>query len=314
MKTILLVGCGNIGFRHLQAMAQLSEPSRICIVEPAIGLHPRISDFLATAASGPHQFELATTPESVPARVDLAVIATNAAHRRAAYQAAAQGRDIACVIFEKVLFPTIADIEAVAASLTTRKTSAYVNCGRRGFPGYQALRTQWADARPLNLTVTGAQWGLGSNAIHFLDLAEYLNGAALTDVDLSGLEPGAVASKREGYVEIFGNVTGHLSNGATVSLDCLSAGSASVHVAVQGRNLNARIDETGRQLLIDGAEPVAFEARHVSEMPYIYEAALDGTCCLTPYADSARQHRVFLMALRPHLGLSNDDDAPCPIS
>src|SRR5690606_32380115 len=101
------------------------------------------------------------------------------------------------------------------------------------------------------------------------------------------------ASKREGYFEIFGRITGRLSNGASINIICEDQAPPSVQVAFSGAALEARIDEAGRKIDLNGiTQP--FESRHVSEMPWIYQELLSkGTTCLTPYADSARQHRIY---------------------
>lgn len=317
MYTVLLCGCGNIGFRHLQALTAMSDetPAEIIIVEPQTTLHPRISDQIAAMEnSSAHRFQLHRQMPKIQKAIDLAIIATNAAVRRASYDDIASRFQISSVIFEKVLFQTLADLEAVRATLEKNSTKGFVNCGRRGFPGYQSLKAEWAASRPVDLKVTGSQFGLASNTIHFLDLAEYLNDAQLVSLDVSGLKPGMLASKREGYVEVFGNIAGRLSNGAVISITCDDQPPPSVQVAFSGTDLAAMIDEAGRNANINGAvQP--FESRHVSEMPWIYQELLsEDTTCLTPYADSARQHRIFIEALRGHLGLSNNDDDACPIS
>jgi hypothetical protein len=316
MYTVLLCGCGNIGFRHLQALIAMNEaPAQIIIVEPQTALHSRIAGQLAAIeTSTVHRFELHEKLPDIKKPVDLAIIATNAAVRRAVYDELASRYQIGSIIFEKVLFQTIKDLTEVGARLERDATKSFVNCGRRGFPGYQSLKQEWVTSRPLDLTVTGSQFGLASNTIHFLDLAEYLNAAQLESVDISGLTPGMLASKREGYVEIFGHIAGRLSNGASISITCEDRAPPSVQVAFSAESLDAQIDEAGRNAIINGTmQP--FDSRHVSGMPWIYQELLvKGTTCLTPYADSARQHRIFIEALRGHLGLSNATDDPCPIS
>lgn len=314
MKTILLCGCGNIGFRHLQAMTALPEPVAITIVEPNPAAHARIRDFSdpLTASRG-HRFELRADLPPSRQRFDLVVIATSADTRRAAVDSILASHDARVMILEKVLFQHQSDLDAVGNSLTARGIAAFVNCARRYFPGYRDLAAAATAARPLDLNVTGAGFGLASNGIHLIDLAEYLNGAALLTLEASGLRPGSVAAKRAGCVEVFGSLTGTLSNGARLAIRCDDRDSMAIEVALQGQGFTARIDEIARQIVQNDAAPRAFASKFVSETWEIYHEALTtGHCGLTPYADSARQHRLFLAALSAHLGL--DAASPCPIS
>lgn len=312
MKSVLLCGCGNIGFRHLQAMAAMPTAASITIVEPNVAAHPRIAEFTAGATGKGHGFTLTTDVPQDDAGYDLVVIATSANTRRAAFEAITARHRVGVMILEKVLFQTLADLDAVGAALSAKGIAAYVNCGRRYFPGYREAKARWKAGRPLDVTVTGAAYGLASNGIHLIDVAEYLNDAALVSLDAAGLRPGSVEAKRDGCVEVFGRITGTLSNGARLTIDCADEPAIAIGVAVEGQGVSARIDELARQITEGGATG-SFAAKHVSETWEIYDEALTlGSTGLTPYADSARQHRHFLTALNRHLGLP--EDAVCPIS
>jgi predicted dehydrogenase len=307
MKTVLLCGCGNIGFRHLQAMVQMPEAVAITIVEPNMAAHARIAAFTDGDTQG-HRFTLLTDGPITHTNFDLVVIATSADTRRAAFDAIIR-HDVGVMILEKVLFQTIADLDDVQDVLTTRGIAAFVNCARRYFPGYWDVRA--ALTGPVDVTVTGAGYGLASNGIHLLDLAEYLNGAGLATLT-ADLVPGSVEAKRAGCVEVFGRMTGTLANGARVDIMCDDAPDMAVRVGIVGQGYAATIDELARTITVDGVS-APFASRFVSETWEIYHQALTtGTTDLTPYADSVRQHRLFLTAISQHLGLG--PSAACPIS
>lgn len=315
MKRILLIGCGNIGFRHLQALGAAVAGGSVLdltVVEPNHATHDRIAEYLAALPGGTPTTLVDTLPEA-PHTYDLGIFATNAAQRRAAFDAALARHDMRAAVFEKVLFTTLRDLDDVGNVLEKSRIAGFVNCGRRTAPGYQDLRVALQSA-PTDIEVTGANFGLGSNAVHFLDLAEFLNGAAITALDAAGLRPGSVPSKRHGYVEIFGTISAQLSNGATIRVTCDIDGVPSVAVRLTAAGERIEIDETGRRISRAGTE-VTFEMRHVSELTDTYRELLDtGRCHLTPYADSARQHRFFLAKVLDHLGRAANPDESCPIS
>ena len=65
----------------------------------------------------------------------------------------------------------------------------------------------------------------------------------------------------------------------------------------------------------DGIGSRPFISHNVSETTGIYEdVLLTRSCVLTPYADSARQHRHYLRALQSHLVLQSGADIVVPIS
>lgn len=325
MRDILLVGCGNIGFRHLQALANsdptvargLAVPGGLTVVEPNLGHHPRIAAALDALPPARRQVSrLLTALPDTGGDFAMAVFATNSADRRAAYEAARGRAGFGVVVFEKVLFPRLRDLDEVGADLAGAGIAAWVNCPRRAAPEYRRLRERLAGRGPVHLEVTGTAYGLASNAIHFLDLAEYLNCAPLVALDASGLRPGSEPSKRPGYVELFGMLSARLNNGAEVVLRCEKGDHPGVAITLRSAEGRLAIDEAAQQArrLPDGPAE-RFEMRHVSELTSAYASLLDGDGAgFSPYAQSARQHRHLLAAVLSHLGLAVAPDTACPIS
>ncbi|MBU2868070.1 hypothetical protein [Pacificibacter marinus] len=316
MKKILLIGCGNIGFRHLQALcaSQLAGQIGLTIIEPNTAHHSRI-----TAELGRTPVQLSEVLTALPQQADhfdLAIIATNADVRRRVFDGLVSKHTFAAIIFEKVLFQRIEDLDAVEAQL--QGIAAHVNCGRRGFAGYQMLRDTLSFDTPVDYTVVGTQYALASNAIHFLDIAACINQSPLISLDASGLDQSGGDSKRAGYIEIYGTLKGTLENGATVSLTCTPADALLLDISIAGAALTGKIDEAAGTVTVtrgDVTQTLAFETRHVSGMPYLYETLLNGEGCLLPtYAESAAQHRLLLSAINTHLNLPDQSDTLCPIS
>lgn len=313
MSHIVLIGCGNIGFRHLQAILAMSGGSEIhlTVVEPNADMYARIqSEIAGVALAG---FDLVKVLPRFGPDIDLAVLATSSDIRKPVLDGLLSDRAVKAIILEKVLFQTQEDLVDAELRLRAARTRAYVNCGRRGFPGYQKLREDIASEGPIHLTVTGSNYALASNGIHFIDLAEFLNGAVLASLDGSRLAPGTLPSKRPGFIEVSGELTGLLTNGATVELTCHEGDAFELTVSIQTTRRSAQVDEQQGKIIWKDGSSEAFETLHVSSMPYLYETALSGNgCVLTPYAASAAQHRLFLAALLDHQGAA--PDAVCSIS
>lgn len=312
-KSVILVGCGNIGFRHLQALCASELLVSVLVVEPNVEAHPRIQQQFASVTSS-HQFTLATSLPDSRQSFDLAVVATTAAERRGAVEALLARHSVATMILEKVLFQRVRDLTEVGGLLEEADVRAFVNCGRRTFPGYASLREATSTGPDVRITVRGNRFGLASNAVHFLDLAEYLTGSEIVHVSGAGMVPGHVPSKRSGTIEVFGTLTAELASGAMLSVECRDADPVAIEVEIQSDGETTTVDELARTVTDDDGQRL-FESQNVSETTEIYQDALSsGTCGLTPYADSVRQHGKYLEALRSHLGLSNAADEPCPIS
>ena len=153
VKHVLLCGCGNIGFRHLQALATIDTPAQITIVEPFTRGHGRIADFIASEASGgPERYSLLDALPEARTRFDLVVIATSADTRQAAFEAIVDHHDVGCILFEKILFQSIAALEAVGARLA-RDAGMVVELA--GSAGLQAVIDQLAGEQHHLLRLAG---------------------------------------------------------------------------------------------------------------------------------------------------------------
>lgn len=312
VKSVLLCGCGNIGFRHLQALSAVDLPFRITVVEPFEGGHPRIEEQLTSFDGDGHRLLRAIPDQSET--FDLAVIATNATTRWNVLNDLTNTHSIGCLILEKLLFQKTQELALASKRLSDLGIPAFVNCGRRGFPDYRKLAAEFVGKGPTDVTVTGGNFGLASNAIHFIDLAEFINGSQVASVDLSGLDVGSIPSKRPEFVEIFGKLTATYANGAVLTVDCANTEKMRLQLRMKNATADVTIDELGGKQTFNG-DTRPFELKYVSGMPYLYRDALErGDPGLTPYAASVRQHRLYLNAMLAHLGLPVSPETVCPIS
>lgn len=315
-KRVLLVGCGNIGRRHLQALAHVAVPLDITIVEPDRSAWSLAEQAYAQVGATAHALGFRESLAGPAIAADLAVVATGAEIRRAVFEDLEASHAIGAYLFEKVLFQTTADLAEVKQHLDAVGKKAWVNCGRRGFPGYRDLRTALFGMPSLDMRVTGSGWGLCSNGIHFLDLYTFVTGHELlsaTGADLTG----AIPSKRAGNVELTGHLRCRAEQGGVVDVVCHASGSAPLTVEFLGPDVRVVVDETGGTVTTFPAkgEPQSrrFASRFVSEMPYFYQDIVEkGECDLPTYDLSARQHALFLDIVHNHLKLEADER--CPIT
>lgn len=135
-------------------------------------------------------------------RIDVAIIATNSDTRLAVLQELVRTKRVSALILEKVVFPTLAEFDAAI----TLGIPAWVNCFRRAVPLYQSLRKRLA-GRSWSLVVEGGEWGLGCNAVHYVDLCAFL-AASETFASDGRLDSEILASKRKGFVEFTGRIFG----------------------------------------------------------------------------------------------------------
>ncbi|MXN65580.1 hypothetical protein GR183_11765 [Stappia sp. GBMRC 2046] len=320
MEKVALIGCGNIGRRHLQALAAANRPMQIFIQEPDLDARDAAVELITGVRRLEFEFmnSAREVSEASDGSLDLAIIATGANVRKVALAQLLDSVRPRTVLLEKVLLTSERDLQEVGHILSDLGVNAYVNCGRRGFPGYRQLKSELFGMKCTSFSVKGAGWGLCSNAVHFIDLAEYLFEEELTALSGKALDFGSFPAKRPGCIEISGRLTGKLESGGMISLECLSGQFQPIFIEVACGNLVWIIDEANREIktLADGevVRSRPFESRNVSEMSHLYVELLEGRSVLPDYNTSARQHGFLLRVIKAHLNLPEGESTHCPIS
>jgi predicted dehydrogenase len=321
--TVAVVGCGNIGSRHLQGLARLPRPAEIHIVEPSeTASETARARFRETSPDPALRLVEAGSISALPPTLDLAIVATSSGPRLAAMEALLRGRAVRRLVLEKFLFPRHRDYAAAETLIRDAGVETYVNTPRRMWPDYAALRARLGGRGPLTMLVeTSRRNGMASNAIHFLDLAAYLTGAADGfALDGAGLQGDADAARRGAGVEFSGVLAGRSSDDhAFLHRSRLDHDGPHV-VALFARGLRMVIDESAGDATLWDAETgesgVSIPVRPVfqSALSHLLAPA-QGRPTLPDFAESARLHRQCLSAFLTALGEDpKDPDAVCPVT
>ena len=315
----VIVGCGNIGSRHLQSLLVSRYVQSIHVVEPIEAARALAQQRAAEVGGHDKALTFGVDFDAMPDHVDVVVIATAAAERRTAFEAVLGRAHIANVVFEKFLFPRLADYAAVAQALEREGIAAWVNCPRRVWPSYQVVREAFHGHDQVTLRLTGSAWGLASNAVHAFDTFDFVTGNEVEAVLTERLDPLSGESKRSGYSEVFGTLVGEAGHSCRAELTCYRDGGLerlTEYVSPQTRVL---IDEKrGRALWSRAGEDwqiEAFPPLNVSELAFVFdELLIRGGCGLPQFAVSARLHQLVLRAFGRHLGCDVEGGEGCLIT
>ncbi len=217
-KNIILVGCGNIGSRHLQALIKLQDKVVINIVEPQIKAQKIAQDLICKEKTMPlpiiNWFQNIL---EINQKSDLVIVATNSKGRFGLLsQLLDQGHKRFLV--EKIVCQSKSEYLKLISKMKKYKAKSWVNTPRRYFKSYQKIK-KLLDNDDLILTVDAGNLGLGSNAIHILDLFSWF--ANDYDITLNGdyLNDKILSNKRgKDFVEFSGTLIGKSKKGTFLSI------------------------------------------------------------------------------------------------
>lgn len=311
MFRIYIIGAGQIGSRHLQALKNVRFQLNITVVDPlekSLSVAKQRYDEVPVAKDLHTVNYSSQTPKSQ--KIDLVIIATTSNVRAKVTEDILKNNRVRYLILEKILFDRKADYQKVGRIIAREKVKAWVNCPMRVRPVYKEIK-EALSGKKISFRMTGSQWGLATNAIHYLDFISHLTGSASFTVDTSHLEKKVWPTRRKGFVELHGTLFADFTNGSHCELTEYNSGNAPWFIEILNQD---------RRYLIQGLDKIwnshaqdqwqwkerAFKTPLVSETTTgIAEDLLkNGRCALTPYQDSVKIHLALLEPLRLFLNKS----------
>ncbi len=245
-KKILIVGCGNIGSRHLQAVAKLSNVAVIDIIEP--NSHSQTvakSRFEEIPIDKNLRINWYKSLDSFEEESDLVIIATSSKGRVKIIETLlALGHKR--FLIEKMVCQSQEEYEHLINIMARYKAIGWVNTPRRYYQSYRNLRTIFNAKNSIYLSVTAGNEGLGSNAIHFIDLFSWFSGEYNIHLKGDFLNNQIFTTKRGAeYKEFAGTIIGSTDNNKSLlTISFLPFDTIPLVVTIIGNDNHFIIDET----------------------------------------------------------------------
>jgi predicted dehydrogenase len=182
------------------------------------------------------------------------------------------------------------------------------------FEHYKIIRDMVAGTNII-FKMTGKDWGLGCNAIHFLDVFVFLTGEKNFSVT-TNLDKQIYQSKRTGYVEFTGSIAGVTPNGNSYVISSLNDYEHSATISVKNEKSDIIIDEMNNKMMVNDVEQTIQTPFQSQLTGKIAEQILrQGRSDLTPFSESAQIHCRFLAPLIDfYNNLTGKNNDNCPIT
>lgn len=324
MKTIAVIGAGQLGSRHLQSLSKLNFPARIEVVDTFSAALDTAKTRFEEMPENPNILEIKylSSIKELSKDVDFAVVATNADVRADVVRELIRFCDVKNILLEKVLFQKVEDYAEFLDVFANRNIQVWVNHPRRQYPFYHELKNWIADSTQVSYQLQGGAWGLACNSLHFIDHLAFLTGETALEVTRDGLNRAVIQSKRKGFVEFSGVLNGRVGN-HPFSLFCHDLASP-VIISIYSDKLSVIIDEANGWVRIATKENgwkwdekkeriVRFQSELTSKV--VEQVISSGRCDLPTYADSVKLHIPFIRCLKMHLEqVENKKYDHCPIT
>ncbi|UCB45284.1 MAG: Gfo/Idh/MocA family oxidoreductase [Spirochaetota bacterium] len=325
MYRLALIGAGQLGSRHLQALAKSDFSLEIEVVDKSEESLKTAKDRFSeiTENRNVKKVDYYTSVTQIQPEIDLCIIATTSDIRARVTKELLHRASVRYILFEKVLFQSLAEYDEMEGLLKNKGVNAWVNCPRRIYPFYINLKEELANKNDLFFMVYGGEWGLACNAIHFIDLLAFLSGGLDYSIEKDGLDSSVIDSKREGYIELTGTLQGVFGNGCKFFLHSCRGSLAPHIIAISSRDSQIIVDEDRGNARLSRRtsnwiwEDLSFAVPFQSDLTHtvVENILLEGKCGLTPFIESAELHKTLLRKLLEYLRTMRGEEVTlCPIT
>lgn len=332
MRNVVLaiIGTGQMGSRHLQSIARLNRDAEIYLVDPSQeSLNVAQDRYNQIFDDNKQKFSkkifLLTDIRSLPEYLDLVIIATTAHSRLQIIESLFKQSKVSNLILEKIVFQKPADFDTAETIFKKYNVKVWVNCPRRFWPGYIHIKEIMRKTRHsyTSMSVTGANWGLCCNSIHFIDLFGFITGEYDLDLHNDQLDLNLVPAKRPGTIEMSGTISGFNKAGGTILIKEYPDADIPLQIIFENPDIRCIIDELSDIIKISRSsnswkyEEIPLQKLLQSQLTHLYvtEILETGNTRLPTFSESMISHKLLLDLFMNHLSkITGDEVCLCPIT
>tara|TARA_B100000886_G_scaffold337440_1_gene298152 strand:- start:986 stop:1954 length:969 start_codon:yes stop_codon:yes gene_type:complete len=309
-KTILLVGFGNIGKRYLEGILELRYNLKIYLIDININALDKAKliskNKFEKNLSNKEIIAKSTINEVKEESIDLSILTTTADVRFELINSIVKKFNVRSWILEKVLAQSENQVFKIN-NLIGDKSSCWVNTPRRAMKWYADIKKKLLNLKksPLKFEVSGGNWGLACNAVHFLDLVSWITDSEICELKVINNKIWE-NSKRKNFKELFGRIKVKYSDNSNLIMTCDNT-KTTRNISVMINNDYWLIDELNG--LATGPNNQIIKGRLEYQSNIITEIINDifhkKTCSLTSLEESSKQHIYLLNELLINFNKTN---------
>tara|TARA_B100000767_G_C19776707_1_gene542999 strand:+ start:5050 stop:6021 length:972 start_codon:yes stop_codon:yes gene_type:complete len=299
---IVIAGCGNIGFRHLESILGMKQNKTIYIVDQSKESLARCQNLTSKITTLNNKVNYFNSFDEIKTKmnIDVAIIASGASSRADIIKRLFLKTEPCHLILEKLLFTKISDFAFFSAFFKNYKTKVWVN--------------QWLDDEVrflsdllpenenFNLNISGSQWGLCCNSVHFIEWFHAISSRKNIKLEKHNFI-NLVESKRPGFFEIIGNIqlSSDKKNKLVLNSDGGNNPEESINIDITSLSLEIScvwVDDNlkGYYKINNGTkfffkEKIKYQSQRTSKV--INDLMYDNKCKLPSYEISCEHHMLF---------------------
>ena len=321
IKNILVIGCGNIGSRHIQALSKLPFDTHIEIVDPDLNSHKIAQSRLNEINYNKQKHEFlwhVSISELKQKHNDLVIVATTALNRLPILKKLLPNNSK--FLIEKMVCQSVKEYDELLDLMKKFNAKGWVNTPLRYFESWNKIKEKIDTSKPLYVSIIASNISaLGTNAIHYLDLFSWFTNNYKINLNGEFLINKLFLNKRgNDLIEFAGTLIGKNSDSSSISLTFLPDTKIPTTVNIVNDDNHIFVNETEQKSFnFAKNEELEFKFEHVSSTTnkIVSDIILKDSCTLTTVENSYFLHREIINTFNKHIKkITNKELEQCPIT
>ncbi|MDA9300073.1 hypothetical protein N9Q00_00440 [Amylibacter sp.] len=302
---VCIIGVGPLGQRHAEGVLRSGSCNNLTILDPSSEALSQTSTFLGQFPENGlvlnKKIKYIQKYEQLMLNYDVVIIATTAQHRLSAIETFLKHSNTGFLLLEKLLFPEEGEYLKASKIFLNKNIDVRVNTSRRMWSGYNSLRRRLSAESITEFCVSGSNWGMGTSAIHFMDLFQFLaNGLPIETLQFKNCVT-RENTRRLGSYEIFGKLKGTLKNGIRFSISSRDEPTENFLVDIKTHKGSIQVNEIENKVYYfeEKMYQKDFKVAYVSETTaaIINKLSNNVEIKLTKFSESSAQHLSLLRVI-----------------
>jgi len=317
MTNILVVGFGMMGCRHVQALLQRKGEMNVFVLEPSINV---IEENLVRIGAVREDCTWVTDIAEIQVVIDVAIIATSSAPRYGIVSSLIE-KGIKHFLLEKIVFQSEEQFDTILKIAERYDVKLYCNFVNRYFKPYRDIKSyiQLVDCADIHMTVMGGPFGLGCNAIHYIDIYQFITGNDEINVEATDISIMDIENRRGSqYKEFIGKIL--VSDQSQKSLFIISDENfqGGVVITITAGDKTFILSEQTQKVYETDGKTISqsdFEIVPTSRLSaLIVEEIIAGKCNLTKLGETKSAHFSLFNLFNLILTGNHSSSMICPIT
>jgi predicted dehydrogenase len=323
MNKLLIVGCGELGSRFLQASISINQFSIIEIVEPnklAVDIAKKRTEEVINKNNF-CKINYYINISEISETGNLAIIATQADTRDKVFEDVVR-LGYKYIILEKIVTQSINQYQNMQHIASKNDVKVWVNCKTRCYPIWKYIKSKITKDDNTNMHSIGGNHGLCTNGLHTIDLFIFLTNSSDLNIDFIKMDVTIHKTKRNKYDT--SGIISYKNINNSILLDYNINNLQMPIEIITTNNFKWIVDNAARQAF----EISTLNSQNIKEIPYdgdlsvsfmsrafILEILHQKTCELPTLDDCFLAHKIMYDTMLPHFNKYLDKNILlCPIT